>query len=163
MNDYPHSSGRFSQEQKERAKELEELIALAESSTLSLDKLSKEIQSNDAKILATTLFASAVLSIVAGGFVFFAGNSVFLSEGNIYILGSVLVGSFLLFLGATWFLVSLRKRGVKLKYDRLIELDIQRRLISMIDQQVSRVMSFGGFSPVNRVIIDIKVKRMARD
>ncbi|QJI19944.1 MULTISPECIES: hypothetical protein [unclassified Pseudomonas] len=163
MNDYPHTNGRFSMEQQERVKELEELIALAESSTFSLDKLSSELQNNDTKILAAALFASAVLSIVAGIFVFFAGNSVVLSEENFYMFGSVLVGSFLLFLGAAWFLVSLRKRGVKLKYDRLIELDIQRRLISMIDQQVSRVMSFGGFSPVNRVIIDIKVKRMARE
>lgn len=142
--------------------ELNELIALAERSTATIDTLAAEFSQGQLQILLTAFLTMVTtVSFLLVSLSAFVGS---LSIGGYqgvtqaaFITLSLSVG-----VGGIYVLHSRLMRLRRLKRDLALERDISARLLSMIDDQYHRVSRASPLSPVALATIEIRVRRLDR-
>lgn len=150
------------QGQAQRVHELEELMELAEASAANVDRLSDSVDRGRSQSWLLIILVSFLSAVLAASVTLIQNKELQFDSSFRYVFmaSGFLVIVFLVSFSMT--VVNRTSRVKRLKRDLMVEVDIHHRLISMIDQQLQRVIHSGDFSPVHRAIIDIRVRRMMR-
>lgn len=150
------------QDQAQRVHELEELLAMAESTAANVDRLADSVDRGRTQGWVATILASLFFSILVGGISYVFTMSIHVDSSLYYIIAAVASLNALVAIAFMMVVINRSAYVRRVKRDLMVEVDIQHRLISMIYQQIQRVLHGGEYSPVHRAIVDIRVRRMMR-
>lgn len=150
------------QSQSQRVRELEELMQLAELSAENVDKLSDAVDHSKTQGWKAAFVVSLLMALLSGGLTILSNKDLQFSTYLYYTLFACVFLIVVVVALVAMVVFTRAKRTSRLRRSLIVEIDIHHRLISMIDQQLQRVIHSGEFSPVHRAIIDIKVRRMMR-
>jgi hypothetical protein len=143
--------------------ELDELMNLAEKSTLSIDSIQ---QLMDKAFLQSIVGLLLSYLLVAGCLAFSISLDKQYNFSDVKLLREALVVLTIIgiFTGIMFFTTSWQKakHRVKLRRSLAIELDIHARLISLIHDQFERIKTDGSLSPVSLATIEIRILRLQR-
>ena len=153
---------KFREGQDQRVRELEELMELAEASTANVDRLSDSVDRSKNQSWLAVIFISFLSAVLAGSATLIQTKNIQFDTVSQYVLVASLLLSLVFLISFSITIVNRTSRIKRLKRDLMVETDIHHRLLSMIDQQLQRVVHGGNYSPVHLAIIDIKVRRMMR-
>lgn len=142
----------------EAAKELNELLKLAEESTANFDKLSSTIEKAQTSLfqnifLIYILFTLAVYGLTKPDLI-----------GEKFILLTSAFSAILMIFSAFYIRYTLTsfRRLKSLKRDAKIEHDIQQKIISLVDDQSRRVRRDGIINTITAISLDTRLKRLDR-
>lgn len=145
-----------------RVQELEELLTLGEASTATLDKISQVVDKFRTQTMLSLIVGYVVGAIAVGCVSMILDRKAASDTALFYLL---LGGAGLGFVVTTALIATVftrfRQNRNALRELR-VERDIHSRLISMIDQQMQRVIHSENISPVMRATFEIRVRRMER-
>ncbi|MFC0679535.1 hypothetical protein ACFFGH_16985 [Lysobacter korlensis] len=144
----------------ERFAELEALFRLAETSTENLDKLEAELDRR--RVLGIiSLLVGYVLIAVAFAALYLVQKSSTAQEGHLFYYVAAGTSMALgIYLSYTAF--QFVRRRAALAKEKRVEIDIQKRLFVLIDEQMHRAIAYGAMSPVTRATYEIRARRMWR-
>lgn len=148
--------------QAQRVHELEELLELAEGTAENVGKLADSVDRGRTQAWIATILASFFFSILASGLSYVFTTSVRVDSSLYYIIAAAASLNALVAVAFMMVFINRTAYVKRVKRDLMVEIDIQHRLVSMIDQQMQRVVHGGEYSPVHRAIVDIRVRRMMR-
>ncbi|QOD82209.1 hypothetical protein [Chromobacterium haemolyticum] len=139
-----------------RLKELEDLISMAEVVAQKIDMLTELAAKHKSQVLIQTTIAYIITTSSVFGYYLIQKQDIFSTFANL-ILVTIFSIAFILFS----FVMRGRLQIISgIRSELRVEHQVQNSLISLIDQQVKRVLN--DISPVDFALMEIRIRRLER-